>query len=72
MESKKMYAIYHGQFFDEGYFVTVFDLKKDAEKAIRLEGYKFNKKQKIFINYNDKMFNDSRWYRIEKIVSNSL
>jgi len=67
-----MWVVFHGQFYADGYFVAVFDKKKDAEKAIRNEGYKYNKEQQIFINYNDKLFGDERWYRIEKTQRNTL
>ena len=70
--SAYMWAVFHGQMYDDGYFTAVFDTKKEAEKAIREEGYKFNKEQQIFITYSDKLFGDARWYRIEKTPRNRL
>lgn len=67
-----MWAVFHGQLYDDGYFVAVFDTKKEAEKAIRNEGYIYNKELHIYITYNDKLFGDARWYRIDKTPRNNL
>jgi len=70
--SAYMWAVFHGQLYDSGYIVAVYDTKRNAEKDIRREGYKFNKKQELFINNDDPVFGDCRWYRIDKIEHNTL
>ena len=67
-----MYAIFYGELYTDGHFVAVFDSKTEAVKAIRKQGYKFDRQQNIFVNYSDKVFNDARFFRIEKVIKNTL
>lgn len=69
---KSLWAIYHGVFHNTGHVVAIYDRKGDAERDIRKEGYKFNKKEQVYINYNDPVFNEPMWYRVETIERNKI
>lgn len=61
------YAVFRGQYDTTGHLVTVYDRKKDAVKAARQAGYKYNKAQGLFLRDEA-----SRWVRIDKIDKNGL
>ncbi len=68
MKSKDfIWVVYHGRFYDDGYFMAVFDVKKDAETAIKNQGYKYNAEQNLFLNYETET-----WYRLEREYYNCL
>lgn len=59
------YAILRGPYGTTGWLHTVFDKKKDAEKAIRAAGYKYNKSQHLYLDDAH-----SQWAKVEKTEKN--
>ena len=64
---KKLYAIFWGSFDSNGGLWSVYDKKKDAIRDIRNVGYKHNKEQDLFLNYEEES-----WFRIAPVDYNVL
>lgn len=68
----RIWVISQGEIGHSATIISVYDRKADAIRDIRNCGYKYSKKDKAFINYNDPIFGDARWYTIEKGEKNIL
>ena len=66
------WIVRHGITYTEGHVVAVFDKKADAIKAVKERGYKYNKKQDLYIIDYDDIFKNRMWYGIEKKPYNKL
>lgn len=64
-KSNLIWVIMQGKIGHSADRFAIYDRKADAIRDIRARGYKYSKKDKAFINYNDPIFGDARWYTIE-------
>jgi len=63
-----MWAVHTGLIYHEGFVTSVYDRKQDAERDIRANGCRFDKKQGIFVNDRQCLW----WYEIKKVDRNVL
>lgn len=56
-----------GKWYSDGYPYAVFDKRKDAEKGLRDENFRWNKAQQLFIDSKNE-----RWASVEAIDYNKL
>lgn len=64
---KPLWLVKHGLYWTEGGPTAVYDLKKDAIRDIRAEGYKHEKETDLYLNKET-----ACWYSIEQINYNTL
>jgi len=60
---KSVWICYEGDYYDDQYlFEFIAGTKKTAEMICKREGYKYNKKQDLWLNDSEAM-----WRRIERV-----
>ena len=65
--NKYAYLIWFGFYYNSGWVTSVYDKRIDAIKQIKKAGFKYNKRQNLYL-----LENSRSWYKIEKVKRNIL